>query len=74
MKSFLNQVASTAAGAVVFLVGCILAGLGLTVMLGLSMFALMAVGLAVLASPFVAVAMKADDERNSENATATAAG
>ena len=65
MKAFLNQAAATAAGVVLFCVGCLMAGLGLTVMALLALFALAATGLAILAAPFVSLAAKgaAEDER-----------
>ena len=56
MKTIFNKVTSTAAGAVALLVGCAMAGLGMTVIALLAMFALAVVGLAFLASPFVAYA------------------
>ncbi len=58
MKAFLNQAASTAAGIVLFVVGCVMAGLGLSVMALLALFALAAAGLAILAAPFVSLAAK----------------
>lgn len=55
MKSLLTKVISTAAAAVVLFVGCMMAGLGLTVIAFLAMFGLAAIGLALLAAPFMAV-------------------
>ena len=54
MKSLLAKTTSTAAGAIVILVGCAMAGLGLTVIAVVALFALAAFGLALLARPFVA--------------------
>lgn len=65
MKPFLNKVSSTVAGAVVVLVGCAMAGLGLTVMAFLAIFALAAFGLAILAKPFLDMS-----ERNAEDVQA----
>ena len=53
MKSLLNKVASTVAGVVLFCLGCVMAGLGLSVVALLAMFAMAAAGLAILASPFI---------------------
>ena len=66
MKKKLNQIASGAAGAVLFLVGCVMAGIGLSVAVLLAMFALAAVGLAILASPFLALAQNAETEEAEE--------
>lgn len=59
MKSILakakSKVASFAAAGIVILVGCMIAGLGLTVLAFLALFALAAFGLALIAAPFVAM-------------------
>ena len=63
MKSLFAKITSTAAGAIVLLVGCAMAGLGLTVIAVLAMFALAVLGLALLARPFMALSeQNADDE------------
>lgn len=53
MKNLLNKLTSTAAAAIVVFIGAVMAGLGLTVVAVLAMFALAVLGLAVIASPFV---------------------
>ncbi len=56
MKTLLNKTASTLSGAVLFCIGGLMAGIGLTVIVLLAMFGLAAAGLAILAAPFVASA------------------
>jgi hypothetical protein len=70
MKDLLNKAASGAAFAALFLVGCVIAGLGLSVAMVLAMFALSAIGLAILASPLVALIGQGKDEelKNAEAA------
>ena len=58
MKSILEKTTATFAGAIVVLVGCVMAGLGFTVIAFLAMFALAAYGLALIAAPFLAMAQK----------------
>ncbi|MGB7432784.1 MAG: hypothetical protein WA921_10005 [Ahrensia sp.] len=53
MKSFLKKLTSTSAAAIVVFIGCVMAGLGMTVIAVLAMFALAVFGLAIIASPFV---------------------
>ena len=53
MKAFFSKITSTAASAVLVLIGLAMAGLGLTVVGVLALFAMAAVGLAILAAPFV---------------------
>ena len=62
MKTLTDKITSIAAGAVTLLVGCMLAGLGLTVMAFLAIFALAAIGLAIIAAPFVALSRRAAEE------------
>jgi len=71
MKSFLNKAASNVAGVVLFFVGLVLAGLGLTVVALLAFFAMAAAGLAILATPFIPLAdLTADDgDRRQDTAT-----
>lgn len=71
MKSVFNKMTSTAAGVVVFLVGCALAGLGFTVLAFFAMFALAAYGLALIAAPFVELAMKTEDASEFEDISTT---
>ena len=56
MKQQLNKLMSGVAGFGLFLVGCVMVGLGLSVVFFLAMFALAVMGLAFLASPLVALA------------------
>lgn len=65
MKTFLNKAASTAAGVGLFCIGCALAGLGLSFVALLALFGMASVSLAMLASPFIAMAAKssAEDDR-----------
>ncbi|CTQ71495.1 hypothetical protein [Roseibium alexandrii] len=58
MKSILEKTTATFAGAIVVLVGCVMAGLGFTVIAFLALFALAAYGLALIAAPFLAMAQK----------------
>jgi predicted Kef-type K+ transport protein len=55
MKNLLTKITSGVAGAIVLLVGCAMAGLGLSVIAFLAMVTLAAIGLALLAKPFVSV-------------------
>jgi hypothetical protein len=54
MKSLLAKITSATAGAIVLIVGCAMAGLGLTALAFLAMIALAATALAFLVSPFLA--------------------
>ncbi len=54
MKSLLTKITSATAGVIVLVVGCAMAGLGLTALAFLAMIALAATALAFLASPFLA--------------------
>lgn len=64
MKSLLTKITSATAGVIVLVVGCAMAGLGLTALAFLAMVALAAAALAFLASPFLAYAQEnsADQE------------
>ncbi|MFN3129546.1 hypothetical protein [Roseibium sp.] len=62
MKSILEKTTATFAGAIVVLVGCVMAGLGFTVIAFLAMFALAAYGLALIAAPFLAMAQKQPEQ------------
>lgn len=72
MKNLLNKTAATASMAILFVVGCVMAGLGLTVVLFLALFAIAMAGLAFLAAPFVGIASNAveadEDALNSTTA------
>lgn len=63
MQKHLNTLVSRAAGIALFLVGCLMAGLGLSVVFTLALFALAVAGLALLAAPLLALVQpKASDE------------
>ncbi len=62
MQSFLNNIAAGAATAVLFLVGCVMAGIGLSVFLLLAMFGMAAFALALLASPLFSLVQKPEVE------------
>lgn len=64
MKSFFKKLTSTAAATIVVFIGCVMAGLGMTVIAVLAMFALAVFGLAIIASPFVQ--MPQSDEHDIE--------
>lgn len=66
MKPFLNKAASAAAGGAVILAGCAMAGLGLTVIALLAMFALAAFGLSYLVAPLLPYAMQKPEEANGD--------
>ncbi|MBV6657400.1 MAG: hypothetical protein KI785_06480 [Devosiaceae bacterium] len=53
MKSFLTKTRTAIAGGIAVLIACVMAGLGLTIVGFLAMFALAALGLALIARPFV---------------------
>ena len=55
MKEYLNKVTSGAAGLGIFLLGCVMASLGLSLMVFLAMFALAVIGLGMLATPLLAL-------------------
>ncbi len=68
MKQQLNKLTSTMAGAGIFLVGCVMVGLGLSVVFMLAMFALAVIGLGMLATPLLALARQPADETTREAA------
>ena len=70
MNNLLNKVASSAAGAVLFFVACVMAAIGLSVILLLAVFALATAGLAVLASPFVGMAQHTNNQEQDAVASA----
>ncbi len=70
MKPLINKAASTASGVALFAIGCVMAGLGLATMSLLALFALAAVGIALLAAPFVAIA-QADKAPENDTAATT---
>ncbi len=56
MKNLMNSIASAVSGAALFAFGCVMVGLGFAAVSTLALFALAAVGVAMLAYPFVAMA------------------
>lgn len=62
MKELLNKVGSSVAGIGLFLIGCVMAGIGLSVVFFLAMFALAAIGLGILATPLLALLGRPSDE------------
>lgn len=63
MTKLFNKVSHAISGAILFVLGCAMAGLGLMVMGFLALFALAAMGLAVIAAPFVAMAQSNAQEQ-----------
>lgn len=55
MKALLTRITSAAAAGFVLLIGAAMAGLGLTVMAVLALFAMAAFGFALIAAPFLRV-------------------
>ncbi|MEJ8561603.1 hypothetical protein QTO30_10510 [Yoonia sp. GPGPB17] len=71
MKNLINKTTSILSGVVLFAFGCVMAGLGFAVVGVLALFALAAIGIAILTAPFVAMSRHTNDEMN-ETAHATA--
>ena len=72
MKSLLNKLTAAAADVVLICAGCAMAGLGLAFLGFLAVFTLAAAGLALLVSPFVALARPAAPHREDRQDAATA--
>jgi len=53
MKNLINKITTAVSGAVLFAAALAMAGLGFAVLGTLALFAIMALGLALLAAPFV---------------------
>lgn len=70
MKTLINKAATAVSSVVLFTVGCVMVGLGFAVVGMLAMFALVAVGAALLASPFVQMAQPQDDATDQAPAAA----
>ena len=68
MKKQLNKIASGAAAAGLFLLGGIMAGLGLSVVFALATFGLAMIGLAFLAAPLIALSQPAAHAETEEAA------
>lgn len=70
MKNLINKATSLVSGAALFAFGVIMAGMGLATISVLALLALSAVGMALLAAPFAAMAQTSeDDAQNTVNAT-----
>jgi hypothetical protein len=72
MKTLINKATSTVSGVVLFAIGCVMAGIGLAAMSFLALFALSAVGLALLASPLIAIAQTGATDADDAEDTASA--
>lgn len=73
MTNLINKAASSVASVVLFLVGAVMAGMSLAVVFLLAMFALAVAGLALLAAPFLRLAMPAAPEADDTAKAAPAA-
>jgi hypothetical protein len=73
MKTLITKAKSIISGGALFACGCVMAGIGLAVMSLLALFALFAVGVALLAAPFVALGRADGLNENDVVDTATAA-
>lgn len=62
MKTLLAKAGSVAGATVAIAIALILAGLGITAMVYLALFALAVLGLGILAAPFVALARRNIDD------------
>lgn len=58
MKTLISKATSAATAAFAILVACVLAGLGLTALFYLALLGLVAMGLGLVAAPFLAMAQK----------------
>lgn len=75
MNNVINKITSTIAGGALFVIGCVIAGLGFSVLAVLAVFALAMLGLAFLAAPFLNVKLSeagAETEAPLNQETATA--
>ena len=72
MTTFLKKASATVSGAVLFCIGCAMAGIGLSVIMLLALFGLAAAGLALLAAPFVTQTDADQPDAEPTESTATA--
>ena len=73
MNDLVNKFTSALSGIALFSIGCAMALLGFVLVGILALFAFVSVGLAILASPFVAMARAPEDAPvNDETAASTA--
>ena len=72
MKSLLNNLNATVANVVLFCAGCAMAGLGLAFLGLTAVFAFAAAGLALLVSPFVALARRTNPHDEDHEGAAAA--
>lgn len=61
MTKLMNTAGEALSKVVLFLVGCVMAGIGLAFVMMLAMFGFAVAGLALLAAPFLRMAVPADD-------------
>ncbi|WP_136439503.1 hypothetical protein [Pacificoceanicola onchidii] len=62
MKTLINKITTAITGAVLFTAAIAMAGLGFAVMASLAVFAVIAIGIALLAAPFASMAIKEEGE------------
>ena len=72
MKSLLTKFVASVAGAVLLCLGVVTAGLGVTVIAVLAMFALAVAGLGLLGAPFVALLQSDAGDAEAPQATTVA--
>ncbi len=60
MKNLMNKATSAISGAVLFAAAIAMAGLGFAIVASLAIFALFAIGIALLAAPFVSAGQQED--------------
>ena len=70
MNTLINKVLTAISGAVLFAAAIAMAGLGFAVLASLAIFAFFAIGIALLAAPFVGMAEQ--EEESIEDADVTA--
>ena len=71
MNTIVNKIATTVSSVVLFAAACVMAGLGFAVVATLAFFALIAVGLTLLAAPFVGLSQNASNETKTTDQDAT---
>lgn len=60
MKTLINKMTATLSNVVLFVAAAVMAGLGFAVLGALALFALLAMGVALIAAPFAALAHPAE--------------
>lgn len=66
MKNLINKATSAVSGVLLFAFGGLMVGLGIATMGMLALFALAALGIAILAAPFVALAQNPQSETDED--------